>query len=123
MDERYEPRGRKNKKMTLAVAAALLLTVTCLLGIFVDEASVEEPRGGAVSYVNAASTELKEEPRVVGGFVPHRRLGPPPQKQDEEILSWNLINGLFAVIIFLEMVVFPVLFWLWFGKKNHTESK
>ena len=123
MDERYGPRGRKNKRMTLAVVAALLLTVTCLVGIFVDETSVVEPQGAVVSYVNAAGSEGKDEPRVVGGFVPNRRLGPPPQKPDEEILSWDLINGLFAVIIFLELVVFPLLFWLWFGKEQHTNPK
>lgn len=123
MDERYGPQGRKNKKMAWIVAAALLLTVTCLAGIFVDEISVEEQRGEAVSYVHAATTGFKEEPRVVGGFVPHRHLGPPPQRPEEEILSWDLINGLFAVIIFLELVVFPLLFWLWFGKDQHTESK
>lgn len=119
MDERYGPQRRKNKKMTLIVVAALLWTVICLVGVFVEEAS-DRGRGETVPYMVAS--DMQEQPRIVSGFVPDRHLGPPPN-QEEEVLSWDLINGLFAVIIFLELVVFPLLFWLWFGKEQHTESK
>lgn len=34
----------------------------------------------------------------------------------DKILTWDLINGLFLVIIIVEFIVFPFLFWLWFSK-------
>ena len=45
-----------------------------------------------------------------------------PRKRSQEtmlidkILTWDLINGLFLVIIIVEFIVFPFLFRLWFSK-------
>lgn len=38
----------------------------------------------------------------------------PEDKDEPLILSWDFINGLFAVILVLEFIVFPILFWVWF---------
>ena len=56
--------------------------------------------------------------------------GSRPRKRSQEMmfidkfLTWDLINGLFLVIIVVEFFVFPFLFWLWFSKsKNNSVRK
>ena len=104
---------------TLCIATVLLLTLTCLVGLFVEDTADEKPT--VVAVVTAAGG--KEQPQIVGGFVPERHQGPPPLRQESFFLSWDFINGLFAIILVVEFVVFPFLFWLWFGKDKRTESK
>ena len=102
--------GRDKWIITFCIAAVLLLTLTCLAGLFVEDTADEKPV--VVSVVTAAG--VKEQPQIVGGFVPERRQGPPPLSQESFFLSWDFINGLFAIILVVEFVVFPFLFWLWF---------
>ena len=117
MDSRQ---GARDKKIvTFFIVAALLLTLGCLVGIFVEE--VSDKGSAPVPVVTAAGS--KEQPQIVSGFVPDRHQGPPPPRQEAFFLSWDFINGLFALILLAEFVVFPLLFWLWFGKDKHTESK
>ena len=104
---------------TLCIAAVLLLTLTCLAGLFVEDTVGE--KNPVVSMVTAAG--VKEQPQIVGGYVPEHHQGPPPPRQESIFLSWDFINGLFAIILVVEFVVFPFLFWLWFGKDKRTESK
>lgn len=119
MDTRHG--GWEKRIMAMFIAAALLLTLVCLAGIFVEEVSDKGSGQRPVPVVTAAGIE--EQPHIVSGFVPERHQGPPPPKQESFFLSWDFINGLFAVILLMEFVVFPFLFWLWFGKGRHTESK
>ena len=111
--------ARDNKIMTLLIVAVLSLTLTCLAGIFVEE--VPDKDSAPVPVATAAGT--KEEPQIVSGFVPNRLHMPPEPRQEAFFLSWDFINGLFAIILLVEFIVFPILFWLWFGKDKHTESK
>lgn len=112
--------GAKDKKiMTICIVAALWLTLTCLVGIFVEEVTYID--SGKAAMVTAAGS--KEQPQIVSGFVPDRHYGPPPPQQESFFLSWNFINGLFAIILVVEFIVFPILFWLWFGHEKNTESK
>ena len=50
---------------------------------------------------------------VADGIQPLRPCSDEPE--ESVLLSWDFINGLFVVILVLEFVVFPVLFWIWFG--------
>jgi hypothetical protein len=111
--------GMDKRIKTLGVVAVLLLTLTCLVGLFVEDTADEKPT--VVAVVTAAGG--KEQPQIVGGFVPERHQGPPPPRQESFFLSWDFINGLFAIILVVEFAVFPFLFWLWFGKDKRTESK
>ena len=53
---------------------------------------------------------------VEGERPPHQGHGPGVEEEDEPlILSWDFINGLFAAILVLEFIIFPILFWVWFG--------
>ena len=104
---------------TLCIAAVLLLTLTCLAGLFVEDTAGE--KNPVVSMVTAAG--VKEQPQIVGGYIPERHQGPPPPRPESFFLSWDFINGLFAIILVVEFVIFPILFWLWFGKDKRTESK
>ena len=71
------------------------------------------------AIVTAADKGIDNDgPRIVGGFVPERHPGPPPAKEASFWLSWNFINGLFVIIILFEIIVFPLLFWLWFGSRQ-----
>lgn len=84
------------------------------------------------------------QPNVAGSVRPplsaeHERLGPipppelvsggpdpslhppmPPSDDDSEpfFFSWEFINALFAIILIVEFVVFPVLFKMWFFSKS-----
>ena len=111
--------GRGDRKLTLIAVMALLLTVTCLflvLGAQESSQHVEQP-----AVVTAAGDG--DGPRIVGGFVPERRFGPPVTNNEfRNFLSWDIINGLFALIFALEFLIFPVLFWLWFGKQETVEQ-
>lgn len=103
-----------DKKLTLMALFVLFLTVSCLVWtMWAQDSSyqVEEP-----AVVVAADNG--NGPKVVGGFVPKRFQGPPAVKWEGSILSWDFINGLFALIFALEFLIFPVLFWLWFGKEK-----
>ena len=42
----------------------------------------------------------------------------PDEEEEPLILSWEFINGLFVAILVLEFIVFPLLFWVWFGPKH-----
>ncbi len=69
---------------------------------------------------HATAAAPYDGPRIVGGFVPGATTVPAEKSGDGKgnepiFLSWEFINGLFAVIIVLEFVIFPILFWLWFG--------
>lgn len=50
---------------------------------------------------------------VGDGIQPLRPCSDEPE--ESVLLSWDFINGLFVVILVLGFVVFPVLFWIWFG--------
>jgi len=115
-----QQRGKGKKIMTLLMVAALLLTLTCLAGIFVEEGA-DTGRNVPAAVVTAAG--VKEQPQIIGGFVPERHHGPPEPRQEAFFLSWDFINGVFAVILLMEFIIFPILFWLWFGKDKHTEHK
>ncbi len=112
--------GARDKKiMMFCIVTALFLTLTCLVGLFVEEVTHDDC--GNVPVVTAAG--IKEEPQIISGFVPDRHHGPPPARQESFFLSWDFINGLFAIILLAEFIVFPILFWLWFGQDKHIEKK
>ena len=53
-----------------------------------------------------------ETPR---GAPPVELRDDPAASQDPVFLRWDFINGLFLGILVLEFVIFPILFWMWFG--------
>lgn len=57
---------------------------------------------------------------VSGGPDPSLHPPRPPREDDSEpfFFSWEFINALFAIILIVEFVVFPVLFKMWFFSKN-----
>ena len=115
--------GKGEKSLMILAVLVLLLVSFCLFGIICDPGGggyVEEPP----NMVTAANTGSDAEgPKIVGGFVPERHMGPPQAKEAPLFLSWNFINGLFVIIILFEIIVFPLLFWLWFGKQQHMEEQ
>lgn len=106
------------KYLTLLVILVLLLVSFCLIGIVCESDGdyALEPRP-VMTAANGGSSDT-EGPRIVGGFVPERYDGEEPRRDGLMFLSWNFINALFAIIIVFELVVFPLLFWLWFGKRQ-----
>jgi len=113
---------RGERVVTFLTMLVLLLVSCCLFGI------IYEPDGGeyidrpAPVVTAADSGSNADGPKIVGGFVPERHLGPPPIQESPVFLSWNFINGLFVIIILCEIIVFPLLFWLWFGRQQHLEE-
>ena len=51
-----------------------------------------------------AAADSGSGPRVVGGFVPEKFHGPPAVRWEGNLLSWEFINGLFALIFALEFL-------------------
>ncbi|MCR5756584.1 MAG: hypothetical protein K6F95_01580 [Selenomonas sp.] len=113
-------RAKRKSIMPLFMVAALLLTLTCLAGIFSEDGS-DTVRNAPPAVATAAGA--LEKPQIVGGFVPERHHGLPEPRQEAFFLSWDFINGLFVLILLMEFIIFPFLFWLWFGKHDHTENK
>ena len=114
----HDSQGKGEKTVIVLAMLVLMLVSFCLFGI------IYEPDGGYVedppNVVTAADSGSDAEgPRVVGGFVPERHMGPPPPQEAPLFMSWDFINGLFVIIILFEIIVFPLLFWLWFGKQQH----
>ena len=104
-----------DKKLTLLAVFVLFLTVSCLIWtMWAQDSSYQEEQPVAV----VAAADSGSGPRVVGGFVPEKFHGPPAVRWEGNLLSWEFINGLFALIFALEFLIFPVLFWLWFGKEK-----
>lgn len=114
-------RSRWEKSLTLLAMLVLLLVSVCLFCIIYEPAGeyLDDPPP-VVTASNYGSSE--DGPKIVGGFVPERRMGPPPDREAPLFLSWDFINALFAIIIAFEVVVFPLLFWLWFGRQQHVEE-
>ena len=54
-------------------------------------------------------------PQVRQAVPAVRRTAVPAASQDPVFLRWDFINGLFLGILVLEFVIFPILFWMWFG--------
>lgn len=120
MKQQLHNRGSRGEKSLAVVAVlVLLLVAVCLMGIICEPSHGTELPPAVVTASSAAGNE--DGPRIVGGFVPERRLGGPPPNDSSVVLSWNFINALFALIIALEILVFPLLFWLWFGKEQRME--
>jgi len=114
--------GSENNIIKGLVVAVLLVTLICLVGTFAEEnADTDAKINQPASMVTAAGT--KEKPQIVNGFVPERHHGLPPPKEEAFFLSWDFVNALFAIILLVEFIVFPFLFWLWFGHHRHTENK
>lgn len=74
--------------------------------------------------VPATAAGQNDSPRIIGGMVPSlpRRPGPPKDPPAPFFLEWDFINGLFLVVLVLEFLIFPVLFWLWFGPEKKEED-
>ena len=110
------------KYLTLLVILVLLFVSFCLLGVIcesTDDYYIEAP-----PVVTAANNGTAGDgPRIIGGFVPERHYGIPPERDSSVFLSWDFINALFAIIIVFELVVFPLLFWLWFSKPQQLEEQ
>ena len=114
--------GKRQRGMPegLLFISMALLVIATTLAIFVSQV----PCGGNVipSSRGYAATDA-DGPRVVGGFVPETPRGAPPAElrddpaasQEPVFLRWDFINGLFLGILVLEFVIFPILFWMWFG--------
>ncbi|WP_303840152.1 hypothetical protein [Selenomonas ruminantium] len=114
---RRKGRSRGEKNLTWLAVAALLMALFCMVNLFCDdEADYNElPPPPAVAV---AADSDGEGPRIVGGFVPKQHNPVEMRKSDTVFLSWNFINGLFALILVFEFLVVPILMWLWFGKKK-----
>ena len=114
---RRKGRSRGEKNLTWLAVVALLMALFCLVNIFSDnEADYNElPPPPAVAV---AADSDGDGPRIVGGFVPKQHNPVEMRKSDTVFLSWNFINGLFALILVFEFLVVPILMWLWFGKKK-----
>ncbi|SFT73329.1 hypothetical protein SAMN02910356_01857 [Selenomonas sp. GACV-9] len=105
----------------LLLSSLVLLLIATTVAIFVSQV----PCGGnGVPMQRSYAAADADGPRVIGGFMPESLKGPPPSasepadassSQEPVFLSWNFINGLFLGILVLEFVIFPILFWMWFG--------
>lgn len=114
-EEKNRRRCTRKESFFILVVAFMFLMTAVVVGI--SQFSVG--RELMVSqHVTAASSY--DGPRIVGGVVPGET-GRPGEKLEEDkesdpiFLSWDFINGLFAAIIVLEFVIFPILFWIWFS--------
>ncbi|BAL83294.1 hypothetical protein SELR_15860 [Selenomonas ruminantium subsp. lactilytica TAM6421] len=123
MKQRVHDSQSKGEKSVIVLAVLVLMLVSfCLFGIICEpDSGYEEEKPNIVTAADNGSDT--EGPRIVGGFVPERHMGPPQPKEAPLFLSWDFINGLFVVIILFEIIVFPLLFWLWFGKQQHMEEQ
>ncbi|MBE6075205.1 MAG: hypothetical protein E7202_11960 [Selenomonas ruminantium] len=114
--------GKRQRGMPegLLFVSLALLVIATTFAIFVSQV----PCGGNVipSQRGYAASEA-DGPRIIGGFVPEAPRGAPPAElrddpaapQEPVFLRWDFINGLFLGILVLEFVIFPILFWMWFG--------
>lgn len=109
---------RYTRKESFFILTVAFLFIAAIAAVCVSQFPVG--RELMVSQHATAATPY-EGPRVVGGFVPGATAVPEEKPGDGDkgnepiFLSWEFINGLFAIIIVLEFVIFPILFWLWFG--------
>ena len=101
-----------------------LLLLAALGAIWLTQSSHIEQTGSRSGAVVQRSVDRPSDrsghdgPRVIGKspVVDGRSVQAGLDTQEEPVfLSWDFINGLFAAILVLEFVVFPFLFWLWFG--------
>lgn len=113
---------RGEKTITFLAVLVLLLVSFCLFGIIYEPAGGEYLDQPATVVTAAENGSDADGPKIVGGFVPERHSGPPPMQESPAFLSWNFINALFVIIILCEIIVFPLLFWLWFGRQQHLED-
>ncbi len=113
---------RGEKTITLLAVLVLLLVSFCLFGIIYEPVDGEYIDRPATVVTAADSGSDADGPKIVGGFVPARYSGPPPMQDSPAFLSWNFINALFIIIILCEIIVFPLFFWLWFGRQQHLEE-
>lgn len=83
-----------------------------------------EPSASLPESVPANAAGQENSLRITGGTVPSlpRQPAPPEEAPAPFFLEWDFINGLFLVILILEFLVFPVLFWLWFGPEKKEED-
>ena len=117
-------------KRWLAVVAVIILMLTTISIAAITQISAVRQRMAMVETVviDTEINELGNSFRAAGAIEPPPP--PPPAKHKfnpviEFLLDWDFINALFIVIMVVEFVVFPGLFWLWFGpgSSNHTETK
>ena len=114
---RRKGRSRGDKNLTWLAVAVLAMVLLCMANLFSDVGKDDEPIPQPPPIATAADN-TEEGPRIVGGFVPEHH-GPPALQWSETVfLSWEFINGLFALILLFEFIVVPFLMWLWFGKKK-----
>lgn len=112
----------KNRRRYTTKESLFILTVAFLFLVTVTAVGVSQfPVGRELmvsQHVTAAASY--DGPRIVGGVVPGETVRAEEKSGEDKgndpiFLSWDFINGLFAIIIVLEFVIFPILFWMWFS--------
>ena len=107
-------RCRCHWKIVVASIGMLVLAVVVVTGITQLPSLEQKP---VSEQVNFSMDRPHKGPRIVDNPLTDGERPPHPCPEDEKeplILSWDFINGLFAVILVLEFIVFPILFWVWF---------
>ncbi|MCR5438069.1 MAG: hypothetical protein K6F01_01220 [Selenomonas sp.] len=115
-------RKEKNRQRCTRKESFFILSVAFLFLVAVAAVGVSQfPVGRELmvsQHVTAAASY--DGPRIVGGVVPGETVRAEEKSGEDKgndpiFLSWEFINGLFAIIIVLEFVIFPILFWMWFS--------
>lgn len=110
--------GHRCRWKIVVVSVGVLILTAVGVAWFTQLPSVEQKP--VPEQTDFSSDRHHKGPRIVDGSLaegerpPHP--GPGPEDENEPlILSWDFINGLFAAILVLEFIIFPILFWVWFG--------
>lgn len=115
-------RKEKNRQRCTRKESFFILAVAFLFLVAVAAVGVSQFSVGKDLMVaqHATAATSYDGPRILGGVVPAETMqaketAGEDKGNDPIFLSWDFINGLFAIIIVLEFVIFPILFWMWFS--------
>lgn len=115
-------RKEKNRQRCTRKESFFILAVAFLFLVAVAAVGVSQFSVGKDLMVaqHATAATSYDGPRIVGGVVPGETVRAEEKSGEDKgndpiFLSWDFINGLFAIIIVLEFVIFPILFWMWFS--------
>lgn len=100
------------KKRWLILGSMLILLMLTLTTAGVTQISAVREREAVPQTIVIDDKNSSD----YGSGLPRKR--PQETMLIDKILTWDLINGLFFVIIIVEFIVFPFLFWLWFSKSK-----
>ena len=116
MKEAHDGR-RYTRKECFFILTVAFLFIAAIAAVCVSQFPVGRELMVSQHVTAAASYD---GPRIVGGVVPGETVRAEEKSGEDKgndpiFLSWDFINGLFAIIIVLEFVIFPILFWMWFS--------